>query len=53
MDDVQHAWWTTFLNDQESTDWAGKAGVPNVSFEQGKTRTHFGIRANLSYQQWV
>jgi len=50
MDDVQHAWWTTFLNDQESTDWAGKAGVPIFSFEQGKTRNHFGIRANVSYQ---
>jgi hypothetical protein len=41
MDDVQHAWWTTFLNDQESTDWAGKAGVPNVSFQQEKNPNSF------------
>lgn len=28
MDDTQHAWWTTFLAEQESTDWAGQAGMP-------------------------
>jgi hypothetical protein len=27
MDNAQHAWWTTFLAKQESTDWAGQAGV--------------------------
>lgn len=30
MDESQHTWWTEFLEKQESTDWAGKAGEVSI-----------------------
>jgi hypothetical protein len=33
MDVSQHMWWASFLHDQETTDWAGKAGESDFMFQ--------------------